>query len=740
MLTIHNGLTRRDGDSTLSPGSVSLPAGTRERLDTYLDKALPALGKPYMVILTEEDRQKADAGTLVNENLPILRDANLSLAKYAEFLQAWCDDYADCQASAAIVLSPAGLYRDFAKYQDAPLIFEADGDTFDAETGLVVFRVPAPLDSKKIKIHIPTLDAKAEERRKRALRRRLASLDGGQFLRGPIIQRLTGYYDGMGLDPEVTVFFDGLEPSITILEGSRIRSIAFPYGLPVKNRDPDWQKTDIALYSVLRDSDFREGYVTRRKMIRTSLAGDPTPVLDFQSQLHIEPRKLPYASRLRIPVQQLLLQQNGFSLGVTGAVRRLVEVPNADGGSQTLEFSFLDLRLEDISQGPPKADAPPAAAPPIDASGNAQPHSAETDPQPAFVKPTAVREITPSSCCHSLADADKVKPKTRFLGGGGQYVPGQGFRLFGVAQESDLHLPFTNASISASGGSGGGKTALATASFSADYIAFEKIHRRLALTFQGGQNSQSDRFLLGRKLDELRRGGMARLELELFRDRGGHLLKFFAEGHRESILLTKDGVDALKNSLTAGDIGATHLFQSSNSPYPWILRIEPLFRLALRTGTVDNFRRGSVAARFHRTLPGHFGIELAGRFEQASDNTPDFELPSLGGQESVRGFRKDDALGNRLWSAQCELWTPMPFLQKNDFVRENLRLAAFFDAGNAYRNGANQVPFRKGPGVGARLTYGPVILKADLAYGFGEAATHMRRIKAYFGATINLPI
>ena len=129
MLTIHNGLTRRDGDSTLSPGSVSLPAGTRERLDKYLDKALPALGKPYMVILTEEDRQKADAGTLVNENLPILRDANLSLAKYAEFLQAWCDDYADCQASAAIVLSPAGLYRDFAKYQDAPLIFEADDST-----------------------------------------------------------------------------------------------------------------------------------------------------------------------------------------------------------------------------------------------------------------------------------------------------------------------------------------------------------------------------------------------------------------------------------------------------------------------------------------------------------------------------------------------------------------------------------------------------------------------------------
>ncbi len=737
VLVIKNGLTARE-ISTLNPGSNRFPADTKEKLDSYLDKALPLLGKPYRMILSESDRKKDDAGTLDNPNRAQLLNAGLSLERYSEPLQAWCDSYDDCEAAAAVVLGPAGLYKDFAKYHDAPLIFDAESDVFNAETGMVAFRVPAPFDSKTVQIRIPGLPAGREQRRIQALKSWVSGLDHGLFLRDPIVKRLTSFYDGLGLDPEVSVLFDGPQPSISIMEGSRIRSIGFPYGLPVKDQETDWRKTEIALYSVLRDSDFRKGYLANRAAIQERLDKFETPVLDFQEDLNVAAQDLPYASRLRIPVQQLLVRQNGFSLAVTSAIRRVVDVPGSDGKPTATNFSFVDLRLEEISQAPQTEGAPVSAPAPTDVMGKVDPHLAETLPQPAFANPIPARTLDRPGYC--LDDAKPAKPKNGFVGVGGQYLPGQGLRAFGLTQKSELPIPFMNAEASIRAGMGGNSTALATASFAADYIAFEQIHHRVSFTFQGGQDSLSNRFLFDRKLDEHRRGGMARGEFEWFRDRRGHLLKFFAEGHHDTVLLSKDGIDNLKRNLTTIDFGAVHLYQSSDNPFPWTLRLEPVFRVAPRTANVDNFARGGLGARFQRALRGHFSLHFAGRYEQASEKTPEFELPSLGGDESVRGFRRDDALGQRLWSLQNELWTPVPFLQKLEFVRENLRLAGFFDAGNAHRKGAENPGIRRGAGLGARMTFGPVVLKGDVAYGFGEAATHSRRLKLYFGATMNLPI
>ena len=706
-----------------------LPAGTKQALDTYLDVALKKLGRPYRLILSDADRAKDDANQLENPRRDPLLHANLSLEEYGTALADWCDNYDDCQTpgSAWDVLSVQGLYREFAHYRDAPLLFDTETDDLNGETGVVVFRVPPPLNAGRIPIAIPGLTPEKEARRVRVLRSKLAPLDGTLVRSGPIVEALTAAYDGYGLDPEISVSMDGPEPSVSILEGSRIGSLSFPYGLPKRGGGVDWRKTEIVLYSVLPDREFRRGYLAHREAIRNAIADVPAPVLDLRAQFEIVPRELPYVSRLRIPVQQLLLQQNGFSLAIADPKREFLELGDPRGATA---FNFVTLRLEDASQ-----DLAPAPAPKvIDAMGKPDAHVAEAQPQPSLVKPTPVADAPAST------PAEANAPKNHFLGVGGQYLPGQGIRAFGVAEQTALPLPGMDAALSVRAGLGGGAEALATASFAADYIAFDQLHHRLAFAFQGGQDAQADRFLLGRKWNESRRGGMARLELEWFRDRAGHLLKLFAEGHHDTVLLSKDGTDALRRNLTTIDLGATHLYQSSENPYPWFLRFEPVVRFGPGNDNQQRFARGGLHARFEHALPGRFALRFAGRLEQASAHTPEFELPSLGGQESVRGFRRDDALGQRLWTLQNELLTPVPWLARQPFIRDNVRLAGFFDAGNAYRRGEKNPGIRKGAGLGARLTYGMVVLEADVAYGFGEAATHSRRLKVYFGATVNLPI
>lgn len=709
-LAIRNGFTARIA-SVLNSGFSRLPPGTRQSLDAYLDRALRRLGRPYRQILSSADLPRDDQGALNDDpDRRELHDANLPLADYAGPLQNWCERYDDCQAPAAVVLSPAGLYRDFANYQDAPLLFDSSADLFDAESGEVVFRVPAPFDSATASIRIPTLAPSRERARIRSLRRWLRPLDGSAFLRSPIAARIRSFYLGMDLDPEISISFDGPAPSITVLEGARIAALAFPDGFPATGGITDWRKTEAVLYSVLTDALFRQRYLRNRRTIRRRLALSPAPVLDLQADLGVDARGLPYARRQKILVQQLLLQQDGFSLTVAGATRRLLTLPAPDGTLLATEFSLLDLRL----------------------AGNGQP----SQPAPAKAEETA--KGTSAPCCEG--NSTPARPKTRFLGFGGEYLPGQGIRSLALAQQSALPLPFMDAALSLRAGSGGGSTALATAGFSADYIAFDHLHHRVSLAIQGGQDSMANRFLSGHGLDEYRRGAMARAEFEWFRDRGGNLLKLFAEGHDETVTLAPRASATEKQNLTTVSVGAVHLYQSTDSPLPRLLRLEPSFEFAPARPEQPGFRRGRLAARFEQSLPNRLALVLAGRYEQASAATPEFELPSLGGAESVRGFRQDDALGQRLWTLQNELWTPLPAWNGVDFVRDSLRLAAFFDLGNAYRLHAANPAFRKGTGLGLRMTYGPVVLKADLARGFGQSATHSRRIQFYFGTTINLPI
>ncbi|MFN0101363.1 MAG: BamA/TamA family outer membrane protein [Bryobacteraceae bacterium] len=678
-------------------GRIVRIAGAPHKLDEAFDRQLAKLEKPYRLTLTPEHREAEAKGTFSGGTglLDKARDFPTGTNEdYAAALQDWCDAYADCESQAGNILSVQQLFKVFGGYQDDGLLFDVVNDFLEFESGRVVFRVAPPFSSASVKIQIPA--SASPVKRIAKLKDWLKPLDGEMWNRPAVATRLLAYYSALGLDPTIDSNIE--ENSITILEGTRIQGIAFPFGLPVKDEKTDWNKVDQALYAALSDGDFRGGYLARRDAVRGTLESKDTPDILFARDFAKPMNEAPFLSRLRLPIQQLLLQQGGFSLAVSTPTLQLI-----DGVVHSLAF----YRLEDISAAPPVADAVTAAPATADANGHVTPNAASVVPALAPQVKTSLEDCV---------DDPGQKPKTRFAGFGFSYKPGQGVRVFGLGQQN-----FANSGLSVRAGQGGPGTPLATANFSTDYFAFSRLHRRVSFSFQGGTDAEANRFLGNGKVNERRTGARARAEIELFRDRRGHLLKLFTEAARLKISLA-----AISHTNTL-DFGAVHSYESSGTPYPWTWRLEPIVRWGLQTGSVQSHQRASATVRFHKSLPMNLAADIGAQAAFASAGTPLFDQPSLGGADSLRGFRRDDAIALRLWTLQPELWTP---------IRPNIKLAFFHDLGNA---GDLTATPRRGPGLGVRFLAGPAVLRADWAYGLGPAATGGSRGKFYFSVTTNLP-
>ncbi|HYK20793.1 MAG TPA: BamA/TamA family outer membrane protein, partial [Pyrinomonadaceae bacterium] len=183
-------------------------------------------------------------------------------------------------------------------------------------------------------------------------------------------------------------------------------------------------------------------------------------------------------------------------------------------------------------------------------------------------------------------------------------------------------------------------------------------------------------------------------------------------------------------NLNTIDVGALYFYQSAvTARYSRMIRIAPRMRFGLGLAqTEQSFKKFSLLGEINQELPKLFALNIRGRFEVANSSTPLFEQPSLGGTEVLRGFRQDDAIGRRLWTLQNELKFPVPGTANaiegiGSFLQQKVRLAGFFDIGNVYQTVGSTSGLRKSPGVGIRLTYYPVEVGVDWAYGFGPAAT-----------------
>ncbi len=701
------------------------PAEAEEFVFNELQKLLLNLKKPYRVALSDEETALDDQGQLNDPLTNGVREANKEWAEFITLFSEWAEAGPNRRGIGEIfpeaeATNAGGLIEALAKADQATalLVYETNG--YDPDEGVIRFAVTDPIsdwgNSTQVELRLPGVPAGAKrDERLQRLRGILLPLRGVPRCRECIGTRLATFYRRLGLTPNIIFDNVGTSPLIiTVIEAARIVGIS--WSLDRNNED-----IDKVLYSLLTHDAFnkflshREEIISQKRFDYVERTGKPGP----------------YLNQKRLQIQQLLVNQLGYTVSFAFAPNQ--NEPLGSNYRLTIQkTSDLEAAGEEETRRETQNEAPEPAPALATEEGVVTGHEQEKKAETEFVPEVKPRE--------------KVKDKKRFLGGGLDYQPGQGVRFYGLGQLSRFpFLPDSLNNLSAKGGGQGADGGLGTINYFADYLFFNNLHRRLSVQLTVASDLDADRILADVTTDERRRNVLARVELEPFRDWNGNLFRLFAEGRRATVALKPQLQPELKQNLTTLELGALYLFESSEVEHPRRIRLEPKLRMGLGLAVGEpRYNKVLTTGNFHQTLPGRFEMDFTGRFESASRQTPLFELPSFGGTEVVRGFRRDDALGRKLWSLQSELWVPLPIGDERSkglesMLRENVKLAPFVDVGGLYEPVNTTAGTRSATGLGLRMIYNPIIFKIDYAYGFGAAASSGSRGKLHFGVSSNLP-
>lgn len=343
----------------------------------------------------------------------------------------------------------------------------------------------------------------------------------------------------------------------------------------------------------------------------------------------------------------------------------------------------------------------------------------------------------------------EVPRKPRFVGVKLLHRPGQGLSVRGVYQQDMLAL----AQADVRGGIELGQQADAhntgQIDLTADYIAFERLARRLSFTLGALQDATPQRYLAGALRDESRLGQQARLQFEPFRERDGQRLTLSSEWQRSTITTRDAAQGRTQLDLAAWTLGAQWQLDQAQRLLPWRAQLLPALTWGRVRAAGPAYRKASLGGSLHLALEGGRALDIAGRIEAVSQATPLVEQATLGGTDSVRGFRADDGIGARLWSLQTELWWPWPggagdSAGNGDGLAgwlAKLRLAPFVDLGAVQRPAAGaQAGARQGAGIGLRLLLDPAVIKLDYGWRHGPSDTHGPRGRLHFSLSGDIPI
>jgi hypothetical protein len=569
------------------------------------------------------------------------------------------------------------------------------------------FAIRDPLKVDVLSIPIPA--AVLNPTRVRGLLRPLAGLPANPE---QISDILLDFSSPRGLTPKITAKLDVVPAEIAIFDTSRIQRLLLPADLI------DVSMAQRIAYNALPNRVFK----AFRRGGQTDLAGalDPKATKRDIDLATLVSRTERSPGAINLPaVDGVVLgdiQQRLMLLGFTASLfdsdpaRQLLDLV-IDATTPQRGAAAESNAVAGTTDAPPNA---PAIAPRPNAGANLH-------PDPLIATPV----VNPTQAANAARREQKA-----FIGGGIEYRPGQGIRGLGSFQRKNTFgLDLTRIDA---GGMGEG---FVTWQYSRDYVLFDAIGRRLTVGATGGSEFNRQRVLAGVLTDERRNGGAVRAELEAFRDGPGHQLNLIVGGRRESVSLTPAGSggperDVRRTTLTAFDAGADYRWRRSLAAHPVSVRIEPALRVGLPISGESAFTRFTVGTQYHQSVAGPVEAESRFQLRHATDQTPVFELPSLGGMESVRGFRADERVGHTLWAWQSELW--LPVLRGGapsgfrDFVRRNVRLAGLYDLGRVTgpASGLAEPPgFRHGAGVGLRIRYQGVVIETDWARGFGNADT-----------------
>jgi len=577
-----------------------------------------------------------------------------------------------------------------------------------------------------------------------------------------IRQRLTDTLSGIGAQPAITVSRAGAPPLVTV-ELGLVHLIRMPGDL-----DPSSPTGRTEILKILNVLLAAEDYsaVLRRGDLPKLIPLVGSGQLSFR-QLDISVLRnngaLSDLNLFEFPGQQADLESIGYAVST--------EVESQEDSSFAAPYILNVARP--VSQSPktnpsaPQSNLRTASKPNQGAGSTAASAAFPTNPTPA----TAVgaqalpalqgRPVTPSN---PGTPTPALSLSHMTYGAGVEYRPGQGARPLVSVSTGSMDSAFARTNIQATGGADNTQ-GVGSLDLHNDYIAFPRLHHQLSFDFGGKTDSTANR-LLGSSspLNMQRTGGHGALNYYAMRDWHGVSLQLFGSGARDNLVFGGSGASLPHITLWTADAGATIDLLREARLLPGRFELIPKghFGWDLSSGK-GPYRIWSLDVLGHQRVSDLklISVDFAAHLRDASGGVPIYELPSLGGTDTLRGFREDDILARRFWSLQTELWLPVPgtlsalpagsgLAAVKRFLQQSIRIALFVDAGGAYDT-PQSIPaaylagapailadgIRWGPGAGIRFIRGNFALKLDWAYGQGRGQSGSGHGREYLGVVQN---
>jgi len=324
--------------------------------------------------------------------------------------------------------------------------------------------------------------------------------------------------------------------------------------------------------------------------------------------------------------------------------------------------------------------------------------------------------------------------RRNYIGGTAGYSPRSGANAGMVYQRRDLLRSYDRLTVSPEFNAAWG----ATITYTAPFVAERHDPRRL-YDLGGSLYSsfQNNRFLDGETQDQRTTGVSVALGARLLGLAPRHNLRYETTLRYEEVLL--DGSAAADPvGQTILGLGLAHQYRHTWAQPSFSLSTTPSVQFALGFGSQPAWIRPDLEMVWHTRLGGGFESDVrfhGGVFDRP---VPVYELYSLGGVSTVRGYREDTWLGRGVVDAQSELWIPFarplearpvgpgeagdataaPFEPR--FARR-LKAAIFFDIGTAFdtTDGTRQTLFGAGVGVRFVVPDQPLVIRLDYGWGLG---------------------
>ncbi|HEX8719921.1 MAG TPA: BamA/TamA family outer membrane protein [Pyrinomonadaceae bacterium] len=405
-------------------------------------------------------------------------------------------------------------------------------------------------------------------------------------------------------------------------------------------------------------------------------------------------------------------------------------VVKSDAGNESL---IKNIDKEHAKETPPEGDAAaPTPSPEATPGGTPPPGAAASGTTAPAEQPRPQKK---AGAGNKKGKAPVSKPRNNFIGGELVYRPGQGVRAYGLysrklSGKDDFRVRL-----------GGDAGVLVSGEYESQDLFRNSFYHTFPFSVRGFSDTLAKRILNGVRLDERRTGGSFRISTDWKTQ--PTRLNFFMEAKRETVQLERGEAVDLKQNLTTLSFGGMYA-GATEGVINTAWQVEPVLRLGPGLGGQPGFAVLSVSGLLHFYLPGDRDLIFDGRTDAASDRTPLFEQPSFGSEETVRGFRADDAIGLRQWALRTEVQVPVPGTSPDAEgvarIIRTLKLAGFLDVGGIYRTTGSAPGVRLGPGAGLRVDYGGAKLGLSWAYGIGDAASTGRgRGRFYFSVSREIP-